>query len=130
MDRSKWLAVAAVSLFAVVVTVLLMVSRGGGQSIRIGPFGADDASEGGISVEESGASTTTAASPDDPVPMPLVQELFDLLDEAGFEPAAEGTYTVQFVDSVDKVRISGVFADGKEHEFVFVSTGGDWEIEE
>ena len=132
MDRRKWLLVAGLSMALIVAVVGYMLVVQSNEATRPGVITTDpEGSEAQSSVEDTGVAEEEGAdSPDDPVPMVLLEELFDLLDSAGHKPADDGTYTVQFVDSLEKVRIAGVFEDGKDRTFVFVLVDDAWEIEE
>lgn len=69
-----------------------------------------------------------AVSATDPVPDALVQVFFGMIEDAGATPLMNETYTVEFVDTTDKVHIEGRFEEGsKEFEFEFKE--GAWKLE-
>ena len=132
MDRRKWLLAVGLAVALIIGIAGYMDVVRSDEANRPGVITTDpDDREEQPSAEGTGAvEDEVADSPDDPVPMALLEELFDLLNSAGHEPATDVTYTVQFVESLEKVRIAGVFEDGKDRTFIFILVDGEWEIEE
>jgi len=132
MDRRKWILAVGLAVALIVGIAGYMIAAQSDDASGPGVITTDPENrEEQSSAEDTGAvEEEVADSLDDPVPMVLLEELFDLLNSAGHEPATDGTYTVQFVESLEKVRIAGVFEDGKDRTFIFVLVDGEWEIEE
>ncbi|PKQ10361.1 MAG: hypothetical protein CVT69_00175 [Actinobacteria bacterium HGW-Actinobacteria-9] len=83
------------------------------------------------SAEESvGVISDAPAKPGDRVSNEIAYELVDTLKAAGIEPVAGEPLTLEYVDRLDRVRVSGRFESREETSFVLEFDDGAWKVDE
>lgn len=131
-----FLVIVAVAIAAVVFLGIVPEEDTGGPA----EFPAAEQNDGGVPVDAPSEDASENAEPDpavidpsvtveDPVPDAVVAVLFDLLKVEDISPLMQETYTVEFVETTDKVRIEGEF-EGGDGEFEFEFEDGEWKLEE
>lgn len=137
MSRKKVLLVSGVVLVLIAAAFAWALASGPGPSGSDGPVELPAASEaGGVPTgtivpvpEEESSTIAPALTADDPVPDDLVSQLFDLVEAQGDAPLVNETYTVEFVETTEKVRIEGAFENGTA-EYEFEYEDGAWSLEQ
>lgn len=85
----------------------------------------------GSSVEESvGTISDAPAKPGDTVSDAIAYELVDALKASGIEPLAGQPLTLEYVDRLDRVRVSGRFESRETTSFVMEFDDGAWKVDE
>lgn len=70
------------------------------------------------------------AKPGDQVPDATAYELIDALRAAGIAPTMGGTLTMDYVGTLDTVKVSGTFEGTSATSYVLVYEDGAWKLKE
>lgn len=137
MNRRTVLLVSGISLAVIAAAFAwALVSGSDSPSDPGGPVELPPASEsGGVPTatiepvpDDGPGAVDPSLTADDPVPDDLVGELFALVEASGDAPLANETYTVEFEETTEKVRIEGSFENGPA-EYEFEYDDGAWKLE-
>lgn len=135
MNRKLWLAFAMVVIAAALTAgVLLWRDADGSPDAGDGrpAAEAEDGREGdeGSSAEES--VTTVSDEPakaGDQVSDAIAYELIDALKASGIEPVPGEALTLEYVERLDRVRVSGKFESDETTSYVLGFADGVWKVE-
>ncbi|MHB9003185.1 MAG: hypothetical protein ACYC6C_03870 [Coriobacteriia bacterium] len=95
------------------------------------PDGDTNDSPPGSSADESvGVISDEPAKPGDRVSNEIAYELVDTLKAAGIEPVAGQPLTLEYVDRLNRVRVSGSFESREATSYVLEFDDGAWKVDE
>ncbi len=138
MSRTSVKVLALVAIVVAMAIVAFALLGGGSDGNTGGPaeLPAAEDGTGGVPSDAPSEEETASADPaavdasltaQDPVPDGVVSALFALIEAEGGSPLMEETYTVEFVETTDKVRIKGEFEDGPA-EYRFEHEDAGWKV--
>jgi hypothetical protein len=128
VSKRGWIALGlGLAVIAIAAAALVWSGDGGGESPVPDTAGDAGVVEGHSADSTGPARISAEVTTGDPVPDDVVDEVFGLLDDAGFAPTMNATYSVKFGEDTDSVLVQGEFESG-ERTFEFRYTNGQWKL--